>query len=132
MFHVNLCYKIRIEVAKLPPQTRSPPLHAVVDANPAELRGVGWPGPGQPGSGPGPGRAGGQPSDLNYEAAHLPNLADTDMAEKFAKELLWIAKKLLACGGMEEAVQQWSSAASLAELSLYASPKVPLQQCIST
>ena len=63
-------------------------------------------------------------SDLNYEAAHLQNLADIDMAEKFAKELLWIAEKLLACGGMEEAVQQWSSAASLAELSLYASPKV--------
>ena len=62
-------------------------------------------------------------SNLN-DTEHLTNLADSDVAEKFAKELLWIAEKLLACGGMEEAVQQWSSAPSLAELSLYASPKV--------
>lgn len=55
------------------------------------------------------------------EGAHL---ADTDVAEKFAKELLWMAERLLACGGVEEAVQQWSSAPSLAELSLCASPKV--------
>jgi hypothetical protein len=58
------------------------------------------------------------------EAAHLGNLADTDMAEKFARELLWITEKLLVCGGMEDAVQQWSSASSLAEISLCASPKV--------
>lgn len=58
------------------------------------------------------------------EAAHLANLADSDMAEKFAKELLWITQKLLSCGGIEEAVQQWSSASPLAELSLCASPKV--------
>ena len=58
------------------------------------------------------------------EATHLTNLADTDMAEKFATELLWIAEKLLANGWMEDAIEQWSSAPSLAELSLYASPKV--------
>jgi hypothetical protein len=43
-----LCFKIRNEVAKLPPQTRSPPLHVVADANPVELRRVGWPGQGGP------------------------------------------------------------------------------------
>ncbi|KAG0625707.1 hypothetical protein M758_2G075200 [Ceratodon purpureus] len=58
------------------------------------------------------------------EATHLTNLADTDMAEKFATELLWIAEKLLANEWMEDAIEQWSSAPSLAELSLYASPKV--------
>jgi hypothetical protein len=34
-----LCYKIRNEVAKLLPQTRSPPLHAMADANPMGLTG---------------------------------------------------------------------------------------------
>ena len=58
------------------------------------------------------------------DGAHLANVSDTDMAEKFSKELLWLSEKLLACGGMEEAVQQWSSAFYLAELSLRASPKV--------
>jgi hypothetical protein len=38
-----LCLEIRNEVAKLPSQTQSLPLHAVVDANPVELHGVGWP-----------------------------------------------------------------------------------------
>ena len=52
------------------------------------------------------------------------NVADADLPEKFAKELLWLAEKLLDCGGMEEAIQQWSTNPSLAELSLCASPRV--------
>jgi hypothetical protein len=55
---------------------------------------------------------------------HLTMYADTDIAEKFAKELLWMATKMQNCGGMEDAVQQWSSVPALAELSLCASPKV--------
>jgi hypothetical protein len=39
----KLSLKKRIEVAKLPPQTRRPPLQEVVDANPTKLRGIGWP-----------------------------------------------------------------------------------------
>ncbi len=46
------------------------------------------------------------------------------MAEKLAQELLWMAQKLLDCGATEEAVQQWSSVPTLAELSLCASPRV--------
>ncbi|KAG0612273.1 hypothetical protein M758_6G014700 [Ceratodon purpureus] len=61
---------------------------------------------------------------IHTEAARLANLADSDIAEKFAKELLWMTQKLIACGGMEDVVQQWSSASPLAELSLCASPKV--------
>lgn len=53
-----------------------------------------------------------------------PSHLDLDTAEKFAKEILWITEKLLACGGTEEAIQQWSSASSLAELALCAPPKV--------
>lgn len=49
---------------------------------------------------------------------------DPEMAEKLAKQLLWIAEKLLDCGGAEAAIQQWSSAPSLAELSLCATPRV--------
>jgi hypothetical protein len=41
----------------LPHQTQSPPVHAVADANPAELRGVGWLGVGWLGVGLGPRRA---------------------------------------------------------------------------
>lgn len=52
------------------------------------------------------------------------NVADADLPEKFAKELLWMAEKLLDCGGMEEAIHQWSTNPSLAELSLCASPRV--------
>ncbi|XP_024403883.1 uncharacterized protein [Physcomitrium patens] len=63
-------------------------------------------------------------SNLNESALQVANLVDADVAEKFAIELLWIAEKLLDCGGMEVAVQQWSSVSYLAELSLRASPKV--------
>lgn len=35
-------------------------------------------------------------------------------AEKWAAELLWLAEKLTACGGVEEAVEKWAEASDLA------------------
>ncbi|KAJ7551485.1 hypothetical protein O6H91_06G017300 [Diphasiastrum complanatum] len=46
-----------------------------------------------------------------------------DMAEKLAQELSWMADKLNACSALEDAITQWSKAASLASLSLFANPR---------
>ncbi|XP_059653314.1 uncharacterized protein LOC132300306 [Cornus florida] len=46
-------------------------------------------------------------------------------AEKLAAELLWLARKMAACGNGEEAVCRWASASSLGWLGLSAEP--PLQ-----
>jgi hypothetical protein len=60
------CFKIRFEVAKLPPQTRSP--HGCRTANPANVCRVGRPWVGGPGQGPAAGHGfflgcrGGQPT----------------------------------------------------------------------
>jgi hypothetical protein len=63
-------------------------------------------------------------SSSSSSSASCANTTDSEMAEKLAQELLWMAQKLLDCGAMEEAVQQWSSVPTLAELSLCASPRV--------
>ncbi|XP_006853180.2 uncharacterized protein LOC18442912 [Amborella trichopoda] len=39
-------------------------------------------------------------------------------AEKLAKELLWLAERLAACGAADEAVSRWSKASTLARLAL--------------
>ncbi|KAL5705229.1 hypothetical protein ACHQM5_023562 [Ranunculus cassubicifolius] len=49
-------------------------------------------------------------------------------AEKFAAEVYWLAKKLVACGNGEEAVKSWGSASNLAVLALSAEPRV--QSCL--
>ncbi|KAJ7548745.1 hypothetical protein O6H91_07G024800 [Diphasiastrum complanatum] len=54
----------------------------------------------------------------------LDTYQDGEMAEKLAQELLWLAEKLNEFSTMEGAVLQWSSASFLANLSLYASPRV--------
>lgn len=63
-------------------------------------------------------------SSSSSSSVSCANTTDSEMAEKLAQELLWMAQKLLDCGAMEEAVQQWSSVPTLAELSLCASPRV--------
>ncbi|KAA8536459.1 hypothetical protein F0562_028937 [Nyssa sinensis] len=45
-------------------------------------------------------------------------------AEKLAAEMLWLAQKLAACGGVEEAVGMWASASNLAWLALSAEPRL--------
>ncbi|XP_059447844.1 uncharacterized protein LOC132179196 [Corylus avellana] len=45
-------------------------------------------------------------------------------AEKLAAELLWLAQKLAACGGAEEALKRWAASANLARLSLWAEPRL--------
>jgi hypothetical protein len=45
-------------------------------------------------------------------------------AEKLAAELLWLAQKLSACGGAEEALKRWAGASSLARLALWAEPRL--------
>jgi hypothetical protein len=56
MLHVKLCdmshmlyYKIRNEVAKLPPHTWSPPFQWVAKTNPVDIRELAGPGQGKPG-----------------------------------------------------------------------------------
>eukprot|EP01018_Ginkgo_biloba_P011440 Gb_30597 [translate_table: standard] len=46
------------------------------------------------------------------------------LAEKLAQELLWMTNKLGMCLAMEEAILQWSSANSLATISISAHPRV--------
>lgn len=45
-------------------------------------------------------------------------------AEKLAAELLWLAKKLVACGCAEEAVCRWASASDMAWLAVSAEPRL--------
>jgi hypothetical protein len=45
-------------------------------------------------------------------------------AEKLAAELLWLAQKLAACGGAEEALLRWAAASDLARLALWAEPRL--------
>ncbi|XP_043707193.1 uncharacterized protein LOC122656644 [Telopea speciosissima] len=45
-------------------------------------------------------------------------------AEKWAAELLWLARKMGDCGFMEEAVWRWGTATSLARLALTAEPRL--------
>lgn len=45
-------------------------------------------------------------------------------AEKLAAELLWLAQKLAACGGAEEALKRWAASANLARLALWAEPRL--------
>jgi hypothetical protein len=45
-------------------------------------------------------------------------------AEKLAAELLWLAQKLSACGGAEEALKRWAGASNLARLALWAEPRL--------
>lgn len=50
--------------------------------------------------------------------------ADDLAAEKHAEELLWITKKMIICGAVDEALVQWSFASGLASYSLTANPRV--------
>lgn len=49
-------------------------------------------------------------------------------AEKLAAELLWMTRKLTACGCGEEAASRWAAAANLGRLALSAEPR--LQGCL--
>ena len=49
-------------------------------------------------------------------------------AEKLAAELLWLTRKLMACGCGEEAASSWAAAANLGRLALSAEPR--LQGCL--
>ncbi|KAI3966983.1 hypothetical protein MKX01_040624 [Papaver californicum] len=49
---------------------------------------------------------------------------DAWTAEKFAAELLWLAKKMSTCGNADVAVSSWGSASRLAWLSISAEPRV--------
>ncbi|KAJ7536283.1 hypothetical protein O6H91_12G063200 [Diphasiastrum complanatum] len=51
-------------------------------------------------------------------------IEDEEVAEKLVQELLWMAERLKECSAIEDAIIQWSAAASLASLSRHASPRV--------
>jgi hypothetical protein len=79
MLHVMLCdmshmicYKIRNEVAKLPPHTWSPSPQWVADANPADVHRVGWAGPGRARLGPGSGHHGERPTPAARRELWVP------------------------------------------------------------
>ncbi|MCL7033629.1 hypothetical protein MKW94_022536 [Papaver nudicaule] len=57
------------------------------------------------------------------EKAGVPR-RDAWTAEKFAAELLWLAKKMSTCGNADVSVSSWGSASRLAWLSLSAEPRV--------
>eukprot|EP01018_Ginkgo_biloba_P025014 Gb_41373 [translate_table: standard] len=61
---------------------------------------------------------------LGSQPPVAPVGTETMMAEKLAKELMWIADKLAMCSAVEVAILQWSSASSLANLSISANPRV--------
>lgn len=46
------------------------------------------------------------------------------LGEKLAAEVLWLGQKLAACGHVEEAIDKWASASSLAWLSLRVEPRL--------
>ncbi|KAI3873994.1 hypothetical protein MKW98_001643 [Papaver atlanticum] len=57
------------------------------------------------------------------EKAGVPK-PDAWTAEKFAAELLWLAKKMSSCGNVDVAVSSWGSASRLAWLSISADPRI--------
>ncbi|RZC89535.1 hypothetical protein C5167_027077 [Papaver somniferum] len=57
------------------------------------------------------------------EKAGVPK-PDAWTAEKFAAELLWLARKMSTCGNVDVAVSSWGSASRLAWLSISAEPRV--------